>query len=99
MCISKWSPSFIILFDNPPFDLYIDTTYVHAGAQLGGAMGAPPPLLHFILWQRTCLLKDAQKILHLDQAILSHPIQIYLRPSLKITQLRPCIRWNNQLLT
>ena len=40
------------------------------GRNLGGGC----PLLNFILWLRTCLLIEAQHILHLDQGhVLSHP--------------------------
>ena len=58
----------------------------------GGGAGHASPLLNFILCLRTCLLMEAQLIFSqgLKLCIISaFLLQIYLRPPLKITQLRP----------
>ena len=50
------------------------------------------PLLHFTLRLRTGLLIEAQHILHLRLRpciVSSFQLPIYLRPTLKITHLRP----------
>ena len=57
----------------------------------GGVLGTRP-LLHFTLRLRTGLLIEAQHILHLRLRpciVSSFQLPIYLRPTLKITHLRP----------
>ena len=62
---------------------------VRSGLSAGAATEGARPLLHFILWLRTCLLVEAQPILHLDQGISSFLLQIYLRPPFKKYPVAP----------